>query len=38
MTAFQFYGPENSFVDPNNQNQYCYFDENGVEHLSGAVS
>jgi hypothetical protein len=38
MTAFQFYGPDNSFVDPNNQNQYCYFDENGVEHLSGAVS
>ncbi len=38
MTAFQFYGPENSFADPNNQNQYCYFDENGIEHLSGAVS
>ena len=38
MTAFQFYGPDNSFADPNNQNQYCYFDENGVEHLSGAGS
>ncbi|MGA7409233.1 MAG: hypothetical protein WBW33_02045 [Bryobacteraceae bacterium] len=37
-TAFQFYGPDNSFVDPNNQNQYCYFDENGLEHLSGAAS
>ncbi len=37
MTAFQFYGPDNSFVDPNNQNQYCYFDESGIEHLSGAV-
>ena len=37
MSAFQFYGPENSFVDPNNHNQYCYFDENGVEHLSGAI-
>jgi hypothetical protein len=37
-TAFQFYGPDNSFVDPNNQNQYCYFDETGTEHLSGAVS
>ena len=38
MTAFQFYGPDNSFVDPNNGNQVCYFDENGVERLSGAVS
>ena len=36
LTAFQFYGPDNSFVDPNNQNSVCYFDENGVEHLSGA--
>jgi len=38
MTAFQFYGPGNSFADPNNGNQVCYFDENGVEHLSGAGS
>jgi hypothetical protein len=38
MTAFQFYGPYDSFVDPNNQNQFCFFDENGVEHLSGAGS
>jgi hypothetical protein len=38
MTAFQMYGPGDSFADPNNQNQYCYFDESGVEHLSGAGS
>jgi hypothetical protein len=36
MTAFQFYGPDDSFADANNQNQYCYFDQSGVEHLSGA--
>ncbi len=36
MTAFQFYGPGDSFADPNNQSQYCYFDQVGVEHLSGA--